>query len=108
MKRKRPVLFLLSQIEIADRLRHYQKRLRMGDELPSLTEFSDMAGLSRQTVYLALHGQKRISIDTQRLLSAALKKVAEMPKPQSRILHVKLGSSGPSLGFGVGVRVLRE
>jgi DNA-binding transcriptional MocR family regulator len=51
----------LSQAEIQRLLRTHQKRLQMGDSLPSISELADRAGLHRDTLYQAIAGQKELA-----------------------------------------------
>jgi hypothetical protein len=93
----------LSQAEIQRLLRTHQKRLQMGDSLPSISELADRAGLHRDTLYQAIAGQ-RISQVSQTRLERILQRLSEEAQPPSRLMHVKIGHHGVSLGFGIGVR----
>jgi DNA-binding transcriptional MocR family regulator len=88
---------------ISDLLRDHQKRLQMGDNLPSISELADRAGLHRDTLYQAIAGQ-RISQASQVRLERMLQRLSEEAQPPSRLMHVKIGHHGVSLGFGIGVR----
>ena len=90
-----------SQAEIRQFLRTHQKRLQMGDKLPSLAELADRAGLHRDTLYQAINGE-RISQISQIRLERMLKRLAEEPQPPSRLMHVNINKNYPVLGFGVG------
>jgi len=94
-----PMAMSLHQIAVA--LRTHQKRLQLGDKLPSISELAERAGLHRDTLYEALNG-RRISQVSQIRLSLMLTRLEAEEKPPSRLMHVRLGPGMPSLGFGVG------
>jgi len=79
----------------------HQKRLQMGDKLPSLTELAERAGLHRDTLYQAINGE-RISQISQIRLERILKQIASEPQQPSRLMHVNINKGYPVLGFGVG------
>jgi hypothetical protein len=91
----------LSRAEISTALRTHQKRLQMGDKLLPLTELADQAGVHRDTLYEALHGH-RISRKSQIRISTMLASLERQAGAPSKLMHVRLGPQGPSLGFGVG------
>lgn len=95
------------QAEIQQILRTHQKRIQMGDNLPSLSELAERAGLHRDTLYQIINGE-RISQISQIRLERMLKKLAEEPQPPSRLMHVKIGNNGVSLGFGIGSRGFKQ
>ena len=47
--------FVLSLRQISEALRLHQKRLQLGDDLPTLTELAERAGVHRDTLYEALN-----------------------------------------------------
>lgn len=94
---------IYSQKHITELLRTHQKRIQMGDILPSISELADRAGLHRDTLYQAIAGQ-RISQVSQSRLERMLKRLSEEAQPPSRLMHVKIGHHGVSLGFGIGVK----
>ena len=90
-----------TQACIRQLLSTHQKRLQMGDKLPSLAELADRAGLHRDTLYQAINGE-RISQISQIRLERMLKRLAEEPQAPSRLMHVNINKNYPVLGFGVG------
>lgn len=91
----------LSRQQISDALRTHQKRLQMGDKLPPLVELANRAGIHRDTLYEALRG-RRISQISQTRLSMMLSALEPREIHTSKIMHIRLGPNGLSLGFGVG------
>ena len=47
-----------TQAYISQILSTHQKRLKMGDKLPSLSELAERAGLHRDTLYQAINGER--------------------------------------------------
>ena len=94
---------IYSQKHISELLRTHQKRLQMGDKLPSISELADRSGLHRDTLYQAIAGQ-RISQVSQTRLERMLQRLSEEPQPPSRLMHIKIGHHEVTLGFGIGVR----
>jgi DNA-binding FadR family transcriptional regulator len=92
---------MMPQAHIATALRSHQKRLQLGDKLPSMTELARRSGMHRDTLYEALNG-RRISQVSQIRLSLMLSRLEAEEKPPSRLMHVRIGSGQPTLGFGVG------
>jgi DNA-binding transcriptional MocR family regulator len=91
----------LSQAEIQRLLRTHQKRLQMGDSLPSISELADRAGIHRDTLYQSINGD-RINQVSQIRLERMLKQLSQESHPPSRLMHINLSKSNPVLGFGVG------
>ncbi len=89
------------QAEIQQILRTHQKRIQMGDNLPSLSELAERAGLHRDTLYQIINGE-RISQISQTRLERMLKQLAQEPQPPSRLMHININRGNPVLGFGVG------
>jgi len=86
--------------ELRKALLGHQKRLRAGDNLPSLTELADIAGIHRDTLYALMVGD-RINQRSQYAISKALTEMMESHWNQpSRLLSIDLGSDGPRLKFG--------
>ena len=103
---------MLSRSDIASWLRQHQHRLRAGDKLPSLTEIARMAGLHRDTLYVAMGGEDHISFITQARLSVILQRVEsnllECGPQRTRLMHVQLCQE-PSLRFGcAAIPLLRK
>jgi hypothetical protein len=79
----------------------YQKRLRAGDRIPSITELANIAGVHRDTLYSLIDG-KRISERSQYAISKSLATIGESAAGQgSKLLSVSLSTDGPSLHFGL-------
>jgi hypothetical protein len=88
----------------------YQRRLRAGDPLPSMTELAHRAGVHRDTIYALLNGE-RISIRSRYALSRVMAEVEEETRgmPSTRLMSVCLTPGGASLAFGVvGQQVLAK
>ena len=100
---------MLSQKQIRIALKTYQRRLRAGDNLPSITEIAEYAGCHRDSIYALLNGDK-VSIRTQYALSKAVKHFDELyqQSPKTNLMHVSLSLNGPKLGFGIGVGALKR
>ena len=87
--------------ELRKALLGHQRRLRAGDDLPSLTELADIAGIHRDTLYALMAGD-RVNERSQYAISKALDTVAGSASNQrSRLLSVRLNTDGPSLHFGL-------
>ena len=83
-------------------LRTHQRRLQAGDPLPSLAEVARRAGLSRDTVYAALAGE-RIEVGTQLRLSRLMRDMAETVRVvgATRLYSVAVGPQGVRLVNGL-------
>ncbi len=82
-------------------LRLYQKRLNIGDNLPSLSSVADIAGIHRDTLYALLAGE-RVSERSQYAISKALQIVNETNLNQpSRLMSIEIGRERPNLRFGL-------
>ena len=99
--------FVLSLRQISEALRLHQKRLQLGDDLPTLTELAERAGVHRDTLYEALNG-RRINQVSQVRLSRMLQALEHEQKPVSRIMYVSLplnthnAVNDIKLRFGIG------
>lgn len=93
-------MITLSRSQLASELKGYQRRIQLGDNLPSLSAFAKIAGVHRDTIYALIAGE-RISERSQYAISRALKEVMESKCNQpSRLLSIDLGRDGPRLKFG--------
>ena len=104
---------MLSRSDIASWLRQHQRRLRAGDKLPSLTEIAYMAGIHRDTIYVAISGGERVSPVTQGRLSVIIQRVEtdlrERGPQRTRVMHVTLSGQGAALHFGgAATQLLRK
>jgi len=95
-------MYALTRHDISLRLQTHQRRLRAGDELPSISEIARRAGLHRDTVYSLLSGAN-ISLRSQYALSRVLDELeAELiDKSKTRLMSVAIGPQGPSLSIGL-------
>jgi len=87
----------------------HQKRLRAGDELPTITSIADRAGIHRDTLYEAING--RMSETTQRRLSIVIERLeAEFEcKFRTKLAHVTIANNHIRLGFGISnSQILRK
>lgn len=92
----------LSQSTIREWLKIHQKRLRAGDDLPSLSAVAEYAGIHRDSAYSLLAGN-RINHRSQYALSKAIQEieVQNANKIKTNILSVNLTPSGAKLAFGI-------
>jgi hypothetical protein len=88
-------------ISLRQLLHLHRKRLRAGDQLPSMSELANLAGVHRDTLYALIAGEK-VNERSQYAISKALEEVAASQVYQpSRLLSVNLGGNGPKLSFGL-------
>jgi predicted transcriptional regulator len=92
----------LSLSQIRSFLKVHQKRLRAGDDLPSIKAFADHAGVHRDTLYALIDGD-RISIRSQYAISKAIKEVVAQTAGQAKtkVMSIDLTAAGPKLTFGI-------
>jgi DNA-binding transcriptional regulator YhcF (GntR family) len=90
----------LAQLRLA--LKTHQKRLRAGDNLPTLKAIADLAGVHRDTLYALIDGD-RISIRSQYAINKAIKEVEAQTADQTKtkVMSVDLTATGPKLSFGI-------
>ena len=93
---------ILSLQNIRIELKTYQKRLSVGDSLPSFTELASIAGVHRDTLYALMAGGK-VNERSQFAISKAIKEVEVKTASQTktRVMSVELSSAGPKLSFGI-------
>ena len=99
----------LTKIHISNWLVTYQRSLRAGDELPTITSIADRAGIHRDTLYEAING--RMSETTQRRLSIVIERLeAELVgKTRTKLAHVTIANNQIRLGFGISnIPILRK
>jgi hypothetical protein len=96
---------VLSQEQIRIALKTHQRRLRAGDDLPTITEIAEYAGCHRDSIYALLNGDQ-VAYRTQYALSKAVKHFDEVcqQSQKTKLMHVSLGSQGAQLGFGATSR----
>jgi len=103
------LLEVLSQEQIRIALKTHQRRLRAGDDLPAITEIAEYAGCHRDSIYAILNGD-HVAYRTQYALSKAVKHFDEVcqQSQKTKLMHISLSVSGPKLGFGLGVGILKK
>jgi DNA-binding phage protein len=94
---------------IFEALQTHQRRLRAGDELPSMSEIARRAGLHRDTLYALLSGE-RISLRSQYALSRVLDELETelIHKSKTRLMSIRLGHQGPSLSIGLQAKPILQ
>ena len=98
-----------SQRTLRQVLMMHQKRVRLGDDLQTITNIAQRAAVHRDTLY-ALLGGERINRRSQYAIDRALREIEEenVGVAKTRVMNVSLGPDGPRLGFGLGTgNVLR-
>jgi DNA-binding transcriptional regulator YhcF (GntR family) len=91
----------LSRSEIISWIRIHQRRLKAGDDLPTISELANRAGIHRDSIYALLQGDL-ISLRTQYALSRAISEIDEelVDHQKTRVMTVRLGPRGPGLMIG--------
>ena len=97
----------LTLTKLQQLLRQHQQRLRAGDELPTLTELANRAGIHRDTIYALLNGDK-VCQRTQYALSRVLQEVEQetFKTPKTKLMSLTFNQRGVSLQIGLGNRPL--
>ena len=97
----------MTRATIRDELRLYQKRLQLGDALPSIAEIALTAGVHRDTIYAALKGD-RVCERSWRALYNALEQVREIVEATpSKVMCIQFTARGATLRQGLGQHLLR-
>jgi DNA-binding transcriptional regulator YhcF (GntR family) len=98
---------MLALLELRNKLKIHQKRLKAGDALPTLTELANRAGVHRDTIYALLNGD-RVCQRTQYSLSRVLREVEQETylTPKTKLLSLSFNQGGVSLQIGLGNRPL--
>ncbi|WP_108647299.1 hypothetical protein [Polynucleobacter rarus] len=96
-------IFTLSIKQIQEALKWHQKRLSMGDDIPTMSELAETAGISRQTLYKFIKGERAEFGEVAQIrLSRMLMRISEEPRyMQSSIARIELRSGIPKIRFGV-------
>ena len=96
---------LLSQTQIREWLASHQKRLRVGDDLPPITELANRSGVHRDTAYACLAGD-RINLRSQYALSRVITELEEemQGRVRTKLMSVSLTGGQAQLRFGIGTR----
>ena len=90
-------------LELRNKLKIHQKRLRSGDILPNLTEIANRSGVHRDTIYALLNGD-RVCQRTQYALSRVLQEVEQETSltPKTKLMSLSFYQGGVSLQIGLG------
>ena len=93
----------LSLVQIQAWLKAHQKRLQFGDSVSSITSVADRAGISRQTIYAVLNGERtEFGQVAQIRLSKVIQEITSHPDYQvSRMMRLDLSGAAPRIRFGV-------
>ena len=88
--------------EIREWLRFHQRRLRVGDNLPFLTQVAKRAGVHRDTIYALLNGEQ-VSDRTQYALTRAIREIEEETAgyTKTRLMSISLDQGTPRLHIGL-------
>ena len=75
----------------------------MGDDIPTISELADIAGISRQTLYKFIKGERTEFGEVAQIrLSKMLMRVLEEPSyMQTNIARIDLTSGVPKIKFGM-------
>jgi DNA-binding phage protein len=94
---------ILTIKEIKSWLNFHQNRLQIGDQIPSMSEIALKAGISRQTLYAMLNGERsEFGQVAQIRLSRVISQISSEPSYQhSKIARVDLAGVTPRIKFGV-------
>ena len=97
------MLDCLSQEKIRSWCSFHQKRLRYGDPVPSMSAIADKAGISRQTLYAIMNGERpEFGQIAQIRLSRVISQISSEPSYQhSKIARIDLSEPSPKIKFGV-------
>jgi predicted transcriptional regulator len=96
-------LLNLSCNQINDWLRTHQRRLKMGDTPITMSAIANSAGISRQTLYAVLNGERaEFGQVAQIRLSKAIQEITSHPDYQvSKMMRLDLSCPTPRIRFGV-------
>ena len=93
----------LSIQQIQRWLTHHQKRLQYGDRVEPMTSIANRAGISRQTLYAVLNGERsEFGQIAQIRLSRIIQEITNEPNYQvSKMVRVDLSSGVARIRFGL-------
>lgn len=99
----------LSLVSIRQWLEAHQKRLRAGDDLPTVIEIADRAGVSRQSLYNLIRDDRtQFGEPVQRKISKIIRKIdTELGCRQTKLMKVAFGSSGAYIRIGLENRLIQ-
>ena len=93
----------LSLAQIRSWLQAHQKRLQYGDLVIPISAIATKAGISRQTLYAVLNGERtEFGQVAQIRLSRVIQEITSHPDYQvSRMMRLDLSGAAPRIRFGV-------
>jgi len=93
----------LSLAQIRSWLQAHQKRLQYGDLVIPISAIANKAGISRQTLYAVLNGERaEFGQVAQIRLSKVIQEITSHPDYQvSRMMRLDLSRSAPRIRFGL-------
>lgn len=88
--------------EIQDFLKWHQKRLTMGDAIPTMVEIAKLAGISRQTLYAFVSGDRaEFGQSAQIRLNLVINRLSAEPAyKHSKVMRLDLKHGAPRIRFG--------
>ena len=88
--------------EIQGWLDKHQRRLKVGDNIPTMSEIANRAGISRQTLYAVLNGDRaEFGQVAQIRLSRVIQEITSHADYQvSRMMRLDLSGGIPKIKFG--------
>lgn len=89
--------------QIREWLRLHQRRQRLGEFVPSISQIAEMAGISRQTLYALLRDDRSEFGEVAQIrLSRVIQQISADPAyQQTRLMRLSLSLDGPRLRIGV-------
>ena len=93
----------LSLAQIRSWLQAHQKRLQYGDLVIPISAIANKAGISRQTLYAVLNGERaEFGQVAQIRLSRVIQEITSHPDYQvSRMMRLDLSGVAPKIVFGI-------
>lgn len=94
---------VLAISEIRSWLRSHQKRMRFDDGIPSMSSIADRAGISRQTLYVVLNGDRSEFGEVAQIrLSKVISQISSEPSyHHSKLSRIDFSSGVPKIRFGM-------
>ncbi len=80
----------------------HQRRQRIGESIPSISDIADRAGISRQTLYALLRNERSEFGEVAQIrLSRVIQQISADPAyQQTRLMRLSLSPDGPRLRIG--------
>jgi DNA invertase Pin-like site-specific DNA recombinase len=93
----------LSLAQIRSWLQAHQKRLQYGDLVIPISAIANKAGISRQTLYAVLNGERaEFGQVAQIRLSKVIQEITSHPDYQvSKMMRLDLSGTAPRIRFGI-------